>query len=102
YIIIPKEIASNNYELTEPVLFALDHFGITYEDKKYIVLEVPSLGPVSQTLDTDTALIYDHNKKQGKFPLHASGLRYLEYNDTTFNFGGKTNFVVVQQGNKTE
>jgi hypothetical protein len=102
YIIIPKETVSKKSELKEPIIFALDHFGLTYQDKKYIVLEVPSLGPVSQTLDTNTALIYDHNKKQGKLPPHAFGLRYLQYNDTTFNFGGETNFVVVQQGNKTE
>lgn len=102
YIILPKQDIRINAELTEPVAFALDHFSIIYQNKKYVVLEVPKLGPVTNSIGNDIALVYDQDKKDGVFPSTANVTNQLVYNNSTFNFDGKTNFVVVERGNKTE
>jgi hypothetical protein len=102
YIIIPKDSINERQGITEPVRFAVAHFQRIYEDKKYIVLDVPPLESPSSSPGTDTAVIYDNDQKDESLSSDVLGLKLLQYNNRTFNFGGETNFVIIQQGNKTE
>jgi hypothetical protein len=102
YIIIPKNSINERLRITEPVRFAMNHFQRIYEDNKYIVLEVPSFRSPSSSPGTDTAVIYDHDQKDTSLFSRVLGLKLLQYNNNTFNFGGETNFLIIQQGNRTE
>lgn len=101
YIIIPKASISQKPGLTEPILFALDHFQRTYEDNEYIVLDVPDLKAPSSASGTDIALVYNHNQKDETLLSDVSSEKLLQYDKRTFYFGGKTNFVINQKGNQT-
>jgi len=101
YIIIPKESISQKPGLTEPTHFILNHFQRIYEDNKYIVLDVPVLAsPYTTTGTNETALIY--NDKDEKLPEYITYEKPLVYNNSTFNFGGETNFVIIEHGNQTK
>jgi hypothetical protein len=101
YIIIPKESISQKLGLTEPTLFILNHFQRIYEDNKYIVLDVPEFASSFTTTGTDeTALIY--NDKDEKLSENVTDVKLLPYNTKTFNFGGETNFVIIEKGNQTK
>ena len=102
YIIIPKNSINERLRITEPVLFAVDHFQPIYEDKNYVVLEVPSLSSPSSSPGTNTAVIYEHDQKDESSLSRLFGLKLLQYDNNTFNFGGETDFLVIQQGNRTE
>ena len=102
YIVIPKASINERLNLSEPVRFALDHFKHTYENNKYIVLDVPDLKPPSSSSDTDIALIYNPNQQDKVLFSNVSDSKLLKYDNKTFNFGGETNFVIVQDVNKPE
>ncbi len=102
FIVIPRNSINNTQTLTEPIRFAMSHFQHIYEDGKYIVLEVPELSPPSPYSETDTALVYDNNQDAETSLSDGTGSQLLQYNNSTFNFGGETNYVIVQEGNKSE
>jgi hypothetical protein len=102
YIVIPKATINERLNLSEPVRFALDNFKHTYENNKYIVLDVPDLKPPSSSSETDIALIYNPNQQDKVLSSNVSDSKLLKYDNKTFNFGGETNFVIVQDVNKPE
>jgi hypothetical protein len=102
FIIVPRNSINKTQGITEPVHFAINHFQHTYEDGKYIVLEVPELKPPSSSSETDTALVYNNNRNDNTSLSDVTGSKLLQYTNSTFNFGGETNFVIIQKGNKSE
>ena len=102
YIVIPKNSINETLGLTKPLQFAIDNFQHVYEDGKYIVLDVPELKSPSPISSTDSALVYDHNQRDETLLSDISALEILQYNNSTFNFGGETSFVIIEQGNKSE
>ena len=102
YIVIPKNSINGTLGLTKPLQFAIDNFQHVYEDGKYIVLDVPELKSPSPISNTDSALVYDHNQTDETLLSDISALEILQYDNSTFNFGQETSFVVIEQGNKSE
>jgi hypothetical protein len=102
YIVIPKNSINGTLGLTKPLQFGIDNFQHVYEDGKYIVLDVPELKSPSPISSIDTALVYDHNQRGEMLLSGISALEILQYNNSTFNFGEETSFVIIEQGNKSE
>jgi hypothetical protein len=102
YIVIPKSSINKTLGLKEPLQFAIDNFQRVYEDSKYLVLDVPELKSPSSNSSADTALVYNNSQRDETLLPDYSGLELLQYNNSTFNFGEETSFVVIQEGNKSE
>ena len=102
FIVIPKSSINETLGLKEPLQFAIGNFQRVYEDSKYLVLDVPELKSPSTISSIDTALVYNNNQRDKTVLPANSGIELLQYNNSTFNFGEETSFVVIQQGNKSE
>ena len=83
YILLPKYSIKSENTLTEPTRFAIDNFKRVYEDKNYIILEVPVFEPPASTSSEEIAVVYPQSNH-----LHSpaiSDTRFLEFDNKTFN-----------------
>ena len=84
YIILPKHSIKDESLLKEPIQFALHYFDRFYEDKNYIVLQVPQLKAASLLPDVQTAFLYNLGSDLPSPQVRISML--LPYNNNTFRF----------------
>jgi hypothetical protein len=95
YIILPKASIKDKILLGEPIRFALQYFNRFYEDKDYIVLQVPPLKAPSLSPDAQVALLYDLGSDLPSPQVHNTIL--LPYNNATFDFGAIDQSRVIQK-----
>jgi len=100
YIILPKDSIKDESLLREPTQFALHYFDRFYEDKNYIVLQVPQLEASSLSPSAQVALLYDLRSDLPAPQVQNTIL--LPYNNNTFEFRTTNDSVGLQKGAQAE
>ena len=95
YIILPRNSIKDESLLTEPTRFALHYFNRFYEDKNYIVLQVPQLKAASLSPNVQVALLYDLGSDLPSPQVHNTIL--LPYNNNTFVFSTTNESRAIQK-----
>ena len=100
YIILPKHSIKDESLLREPTQFALHYFDRFYEDKNYIVLQVPQLKAPSLSPDVQAALLYNLGSDLPSPQVQNTIL--LPYNNNTFEFRITNESEAIQKGPQGE
>ena len=95
YIIVPKDSIKDESLLSEPTQFALHYFNRFYEDKNYIVLQVPRFKAASLSSSVQVALLYDLGSDLPSPQVHNTIL--LPYNNNTFDFSTTNESRAIQK-----
>ena len=86
--------------LREPIQFALHYFDRFYEDKNYIVLQVPQLKAASLLPDVQAAFLYNLGSDLPSPQVRIS--MQLPYNNNTFRFTTTNESEAIQRGPQGE
>ena len=100
FIILPKNDIDVGSMIPKPTQFAIEHFKRFYEDKNYLVLEVPALAPPTPSPEAKVGLVYD--QRDNARPSELPGSRLLNYDSKTFNFKKDNGILLVQKDNLTQ
>jgi hypothetical protein len=95
FIILPKVSINDNSLLSEPTRFALQYFNRFYEDKDYIVLQVPLLNAPSLSTNVPVALLYNLGSDLPSPQVHNTVV--LPYNNNTFDFRVTNGSTAIQK-----
>jgi hypothetical protein len=99
YILLPKADIDVGMGITKPTRFAIDHFKNIYENKNYILLEVPPLARPTSS-NPQVALVYNH--RDDLLSSEASYTQLLLYDNETFNFESNSASGTIQKNNQTQ
>ena len=100
YIILPKYSIKDESLLREPTQFALHYFDRFYEDKNYIVLQVPQLKAASLSPRVQAALLYNLGSDLPSPQVRIAML--LPYNNNTFRFITTNESEAIKKGPQGE
>ena len=100
YILLPRNSIQFENSISDPTRFAMDNFRHLYEDGNYTILEVPPIQPPTSSPEAQVALTY--NQQNDLLSPQDNDTKLLEYNNNTFNFGIKNQFVVLHRDSKPQ
>ena len=95
YLVLARKDISSRNSIPSAVSFAISNFKIAYEDKNYIILNVPNLAPSKPP--AETVLVYQRDPILSKEGIVDST---LYFNDTSFRIPNNTNLFKVTEGGK--
>ena len=98
YIVLPRSSIQLDNNHIQLLRFIMDNFRYVYEDKKYIILEVPIIEPPTSSHKARVGLVYSENNPISQI---ANGTRVLEYSDPAFNFEVNNQTVFLPRENKS-
>lgn len=99
FIIMPKDRIQNSSSLTEPTRFVSKYFKTVYEDKKYILLEVPILVAPEASFNSRVGLVY--NQSDNLATKTVTDSRLLQFDNSSFDIDKHQKWITTQKENQT-